>query len=139
MFFVFTTIFDPLGLPHPLLKARHFGFFEIFFLDLAYGLSHTPHATQDLIILFHRTKPDRRPDAPATARLTPIERCLGRALSRQARANQLVCASNQSKHTGVCVGGNIPSSPLSTRLVFITPMSKKFKVCSFPNQGCERP
>ena len=29
-FFVFTTIFDPLGLPHPLLKARHFGFFEIF-------------------------------------------------------------------------------------------------------------
>ena len=34
MFFVFTTIFDPLGLPHPLLKARCFGFFEIFFLDL---------------------------------------------------------------------------------------------------------
>ena len=31
MFFVFTTIFDPLGLPHPLLKARYFGFFEIFF------------------------------------------------------------------------------------------------------------
>ena len=39
MFFVFTTIFDPLGLPHPLLKARCFGFFEIFFLDLACGLS----------------------------------------------------------------------------------------------------
>ena len=31
MFFVFTTIFDPLGPPHPLLKARCFGFFEIFF------------------------------------------------------------------------------------------------------------
>ena len=27
--------------------GRDFGFFEIFFLDLAYGLSHTPHATQD--------------------------------------------------------------------------------------------
>ena len=53
MFFVFTTIFDPLGLPHPLLKARYFGFFEIFFLDLAYGLSHTPHATQDLCVGEH--------------------------------------------------------------------------------------
>ena len=31
MFFVFTTIFDPLGLPHPLLKARYLGFFKIFF------------------------------------------------------------------------------------------------------------
>ena len=53
MFFVFTTIFDPLGLPHPLLKARYFVFFEIFFLDLAYGLSHTPHATQDLYVGEH--------------------------------------------------------------------------------------
>jgi len=39
MFFALTTIFDPLGLPHPLLKAPYLGFFKIFFLDLAYGLS----------------------------------------------------------------------------------------------------
>ena len=56
MFFVFTTIFDPLGLPHPLLKAPNLGtfqFFRDFFLDLAYGLSHTPHATQDLYVGEH--------------------------------------------------------------------------------------
>ena len=32
---------------HPLLKARHFGFFEIFFLDLACGLSWASNDTQD--------------------------------------------------------------------------------------------
>ena len=42
MFFVFTTIFGPLGLPHPLLEApnleKNRGFRD-FFSDLAYGLS----------------------------------------------------------------------------------------------------
>jgi len=86
-----------------------------------------------LSLLFQPTKPDRRPDA-LTAHLTPIERCVRRALLRQARANQLVSRSNQSKHTGVCVGGNTPSSPLSTRLVFIasTSCGETRKTCGDP-------
>ena len=53
MIFAILTIFEHLGPHQPLLKARHFGFFKIFFLDLAYGLSHTPHATQDLCVGEH--------------------------------------------------------------------------------------
>ena len=56
----------------------------------------------ELIMLFHLTKRDRRPDAPATHH-TPIERCLGRALLPWARANQLFVSIKQSNYTGVYV------------------------------------
>ena len=49
MFFVFTTIFGPLGLPHPLLEAPNLEknrFFREFFLDLAYGLIQLRYYTR---------------------------------------------------------------------------------------------
>ena len=48
MIFAILTIFEHLGPHQPLLKARCFGFFKIFFLDLAYGLSCTSHGLEDV-------------------------------------------------------------------------------------------
>ena len=48
MIFAILTIFEHLGPHQPLLKARCFGFFKIFFSDLAYGLSCTSHGLEDV-------------------------------------------------------------------------------------------
>ena len=73
MIFAILTIFEHLGPHQPLLKARCFGFFKIFFLDLAYGLSCTSHGLEDVgpVRLFFSglcsSKIDRARACPATS------------------------------------------------------------------------
>ena len=73
MIFAILTIFEHLGPHQPLLKARHFGFFKIFLLDLAYGLSCTSHGLEgvDAVRLFFSglcsSKIDRARACPATS------------------------------------------------------------------------